>query len=411
MTAPGLSIWSHPELLSALAAEDWGAVLRAYRRLSGLSQTKVGELVGLVQPDVSDIERGRRRVTSSEVRQRIANGLGAPAYVAGRDHQPVAGLVLPGSEPDGDLLARVTGVTDATHKADAATLDWLDRLLAEHRSAEDLIGSRPLAGLMRQQLRAVVDLFGNARGPLARRVVRLAAEHAQFLAWMAQDQGQAAAALAWYDRSHDWALEAGDADMAATTLSMKAHMAWSGGHGDRAVRLAEAARWSAPDASPGVRGMAAQMAARGHALIGAGGDAHRLLDAAQTLITRASHHPEDEPAWMYFYGETWFTLQRGMIAIHLGDWSGAVKNLRTGLAGLADSYRRDRTWYGCCLAHAHAGTGEAAQALATAFPLVPDAAAIGRPHSWNELHVTAAALIRGGAKEGRLLTDELGRYD
>ncbi|GCD47136.1 helix-turn-helix domain-containing protein [Streptomyces paromomycinus] len=411
MTAPGLSIWSHPELLSALAAEDWGAVLRTYRRLSGLSQTKVGERVGLAQPDVSDIERGRRRVTSGEVRQRIVGGLGAPVHVAEPYRAPVAGLVLPGPGPDADLLARITGATEATHKADAATLDRLDRLLAEHRSAEDLIGSRPLVGLMRQQLRAVVDLFGSARGPLAGRVVRLAAEHAQFLAWMAQDQGQTAAALAWYDRSHDWALEAGDADMAATTLSMKAHMAWSGGQGDRAVRLAEAARWSAPDASPGVRGMAAQMAARGHSLNGAGDHAHRLIDEAQGLITRASEHPEDEPAWMYFYGETWFTLQRGMIAMHLRDWPDAIGHLRTGLAKLEAPYRRDRTWYGCCLAHAYAGAREAAEALTVAVPLVPDAATIGRPHSWNELHVTAAALMRRGAKEGRLLADALGQYD
>ncbi|MFD7666267.1 helix-turn-helix domain-containing protein [Streptomyces sp. NPDC059788] len=411
MTAPGLSIWSHPELLSALAAEDWGAVLRTYRRLSGLSQTRVGELVGLVQPDVSDIERGRRRVTSGEVRQRIVDGLKAPSHVASPDRQPVPGLALPGAGPDEDLLARLTGTADATHKVDTATLDWLDRLLAEHRSAEDLIGSRPLVGLMRQQLRAVVDLFAGARGPLADRVIRLAAEHAQFLAWMAQDQGQTTAALTCYDRSHEWALEAGDADMAATTLSMKAHMAWSGGRGDRAVRLAEAARRSAPDASPGVRGMAAQMAARGHALNGAGSDAHRLLDEAQALITRASEHPEDEPAWMYFYGDTWFTLQRGMIAMHLRDRGDAIAHLRTGLAGLADGYRRDRTWYGCCLAHAYAGAGEAAEALAVALPLVPDAATIGRPHSWNELHVTAAALIRAGAKQGRLLVEALRQHD
>ncbi|MFH9422128.1 helix-turn-helix domain-containing protein [Streptomyces sp. NPDC017529] len=411
MTAPDLSLWSHPELRSALAAEDWGAVLRTYRRLSGLSQTKAGELVGLVQPDVSDIERGRRRVTSSEVRQRIVNGLGAPAHAVCPDRQPVAGLVLPGPGPDDDLLVRLGGVADATHKVDAPTLDWLDRLLAEHRSAEDSIGSRPLVSLMRQQLRSVVDLFPGARGPLADRVVRLASEHAQFLAWMAQDQGQTTAALAWYDRSHDWALEAGDADMAATTLSMKAHMAWSGGQGDRTVRLAEAARRSAPDASPGVRGMAAQMAARGHSLNGAGSDAHRLLDEAQALITRASERPEDEPAWMYFYGDTWFTLQRGMIAMHLHDWGDAVRQLRTGLAGLGDGYRRDRTWYGCCLAHAYAGTGEAAEALAVALPLVSDAATIGRPYSWNELHTTAAALIRAGAREGRLLVEALRQYD
>ncbi|MFI9232994.1 helix-turn-helix domain-containing protein [Streptomyces rimosus] len=411
MTAPGLGLWSHPELRAALAAEDWGAVLRTYRKLSGLSQTKAGELVGLVQPDVSDIERGRRRVTSSEVRQRILTGLGVPPHVTGPERRPVAGLVLPGPGPDDDLLARITGAADATHKVDAPTLDWLDRLLAEHRSAEDLIGSRPLVGLMRRQLGFVVGLFAGARGPLADRVIRLASEHAQFLAWMAQDQGQTAAALTWYDRSHDWALEAGDADMAATTLSMKAHMAWSGGRGDRAVRLAEAARRSAPDASPGVRGMAAQMAARGHALNGAGDDAHRLLDEARRLIDRASERPEDEPAWVYFYGDTWFTLQRGMIAMHLRDWNSAADHLRTGLAGLSDSYRRDRTWYGCCLAHAYAGSGEPAEALSVSLPLVPDAATIGRPHSWNELHTTAAAMIRSGAEEGHRLVEALRQHD
>jgi hypothetical protein len=167
---------------------------------------------------------------------------------------------------------------------DAATLDRLDRLLAEHRRAEDVVGSRPLVHVMRQQLRTVVDLHSGARGALAERVVRLASEHAQFLAWMAQDQGETGAALAWYDRSHELALEAVDANMAGTTLSMKAHLAWSGGLGTRCVRLAEAARWSALGTARGVRGMAAQMEARGHALNGAADDSWRLLDDAQKLI-------------------------------------------------------------------------------------------------------------------------------
>ncbi|WP_329334677.1 XRE family transcriptional regulator [Streptomyces sp. NBC_01352] len=412
-SAPDL--WSHPQLIAAVTAEDWGTVLRTYRRLTGISQTKLGERVGLVQPDVSAIERGHRRVTSVEVRQRIVTGLDIPAELvrvrAEAPAPPVAGLVLPGPGPDDDLLTRVTSVVESEHRVDAPTLDWLDRLLAEHRRAEDEIGSRPLVDVMRQQLRTVVNLYASARGPLADRVVRLAAEHAQFLAWMAQDQGQTAAALAWYDRSHEWALEAGDANMAATTLSMKAHMAWSGGRGDRAVRLAEAARWSAPGASLGVQGMAAQMAARGHALNRDGDDAERLLDEAQSLIGRASEHPEDEPVWMYFYGETWFTLQRGMAALHLRDWRAAVDHLTVGLAALPDDYRRDKTWYRTCLAHAYAGAGEAPQALAVALEAVPDAAAIGRPHSWNELHTTAAVLLRRGASEGQQLIAALRELD
>ncbi|NEY34176.1 helix-turn-helix domain-containing protein [Streptomyces sp. PRKS01-65] len=407
-------LWSHPHLVAAVTSEDWAAVFRTYRQLTGLSQTKLGERVGLVQPEVSNIERGRRHVTSVEVRQRIVGGLRVPAHLLAADQPcvdtPVPALTLPGPGPDDDLLTRVTSVVDGEHRVDAATLDWLDRLLAEHRRAEDEIGSRPLVGLMRQQLRTVVDLYGSARGPLADRVVRLASEHAQFLAWMAQDQGQTAAALAWYDRSHEWALEAGDANMAATTLSMKAHMAWSGGRGDRCVRLAEAARWSAPGTSLGVQGMAAQMAARGHALNGAADPARRLLDEAQELIGRAARHPEDEPPWMYFYGETWFTLQRGMAALHLRDWKAAVDDLTAGLAVLPEEYRRDRTWYRACLAHALAEAGEAPHAASVALTIVPDATDIGRPHAWNELHAVAAVLMRRGAKEARQLVAALRTY-
>lgn len=408
-------LWSHPHLAAVVSGGDWGAVFRTYRRLSGTSQTRLGELVGLAQSDVSDVERGCRRVTSAEVQQRIVTGLGVPSGLlaggAPPGRAPVPGLALADAMPDEELLTRVSGVVDGERRVDAASLDWLDRLLAEHRRAEDFIGSRPLVGVMRQQLHTVADLYAGARGPLADRVVRLAAEHAQFLAWMAQDRGKSAAALAWYDRSHEWALEAGDADMVGTTLSMKAHMAWSGGRGDRCVRLADAARWSAPGASLVVQGMAAQMAGRGHALTGASDDARRMLDEAQCLISRASDRPEDEPAWLYFYDETWFSLQRGMAAMHLRDWRGAVDLLTAGLGALPDAYRRDRAWYRACLAQALAGLGEPDQAVAEATATVPDAAAVGRPHAWDQLHATAALLLRRSAKQGRQLVAVLREYD
>ena len=101
---------------------------------------------------------------------------------------------------------------------------------------------------------------------------------------------------------------------------------------------------------------------------------------------------------MYFYGETWFTLQRGMSALHLRRWQAAIDLLTTGLDALPEEFRRDRTWYRACLAHAFASAGEAPQSLTLALTTVPDAASIGRPHSWNELHTTAAVLLRHGAK-------------
>lgn len=97
--------------------------------------------------------------------------------------------------------------------------------------------------------------------------------------------------------------------------------------------------------------------------------------------------------------------------MHLHDWTHAITDLTTALAALPGSYRRDRTWFRSCLAHAYAGAGETAQALHTALAAVPDAAAVGRPHAWNELHTTAALLLRHGATEGHHLVIALREHD
>jgi hypothetical protein len=96
-----------------------------------------------------------------------------------------------------------------------------------------------------------------------------------------------------------------------------------------------------------------------------------------------------------------------MAAMHLRDWQGAVDQITMGLDALPENYRRDRAWYRSCLAHALAGGGEPEQALDVALTTVPDASAVGRPHAWNELHATAAVLLRQGGLTGRQLADAL----
>ncbi|MFF4779289.1 hypothetical protein ACFY05_41380 [Microtetraspora fusca] len=90
---------------------------------------------------------------------------------------------------------------------DGLSLCQGERLRTEHRKVEDTIGSRPLLEVVRQQLGVVVELGQQARGSLADSVIDLAAQYAQFVAWMSLDVDDRAAASAWYDRAHDWALE------------------------------------------------------------------------------------------------------------------------------------------------------------------------------------------------------------
>ncbi|WP_206641333.1 XRE family transcriptional regulator [Nonomuraea polychroma] len=323
-----------------------------------------------------------------------------------RPSVPVPALPLESVAPDLDLYERITRTLQDPRRVDQGTVDWLATCLAEHRKVEDTIGSRPLLGIVRQQLGIVVELAQSARGGIADTVVDLAAQYAQFVAWMSLDIDDQAAALAWYDRAHDWALEIGDVNMATTTLSMKAHQAWSAGNARRTVRLAEAARWHDGRVTPGVRGMATQMAARGHALAGEARPARTLLDEAEALIRRAAEHADDEPAWMYFYDETWFRLQRGMTELHLSNWPKAADLLTAGLASLPASYKRDRAWYGSCLAKAHAQAGDVETALQVSLPIVADAITLNR-HAHKELIDVAALLTRHPSRQAAALLDAL----
>ncbi|MEV4247238.1 hypothetical protein AB0J63_27955 [Streptosporangium canum] len=107
------------------------------------------------------------------------------------------------------------------------------------------------------------------------------------------------------------------------------------------------------------------MAVRGHALAGDARAARTLLDEAEALIRQAAEHADDAPVWMYFYDETWFRLQRGMTEPHLANWPKAIDLLMEGLSGLPETYKRDRAWYGSCLARAHAEAGDAWSRTAT----------------------------------------------
>jgi hypothetical protein len=125
----------------------------------------------------------------------------------------------------------------------------------------------------------------------------------------------------------------------------------------------------------------------------------------------AAEHPENEPQWMYFYGETWFTAQRGMIETELaelgtGEPRYAVALLERSLRDLPESYRRDRAWYGTMLARAHAAADNCDAAAITGVKFAADAIAVNR-YAAGELERLSTALNQRGARQARDLSDAL----
>lgn len=81
-------LWERGEARQALWDRDIGALLRYVRQHTGASQTRLGSVIGLSQPDVSDIERGLRHVQSLDVLTRIAEGLRIPLALLGISDSP-----------------------------------------------------------------------------------------------------------------------------------------------------------------------------------------------------------------------------------------------------------------------------------------------------------------------------------
>jgi tetratricopeptide (TPR) repeat protein len=260
-------------------------------------------------------------------------------------------------------------------RLDPAVVDSLATVLAAQRRLEDHVGSAVMLEPVTAQLAVTGNLVTEARGPLRAPLLRVAGQYAQFGGWLNANVQRIGQAGRWYDRALEWATEGGDHNMVATALSMKGHAAWVAGNVAPMIGLSQAAQ-NTPGTSPGVRALAAQQEARGHALAGDGRQADRKLDEAAALVCRAAAHPDDEPPWVYFFSPDYLVMQRGLAWLYLGRYAEAAGLLAAGLAAMPAEVRESE-WvaeYLVRLATAHAQADEPEQACAAAA----EAASIAR---------------------------------
>ena len=240
---------------------------------------------------------------------------------------------------DSDEADRLAYISDNPRQLDRPALKSLTVVLHELRRIEDTIGAGPLLVPARAKLALFERLIIAARGPLCRRVVLLGSQYAQFAAWLHSSANEPKRAHAYYDRASEWGLEVDDANMVATALSMKGHLAYRLKQLNPMLGLSEAAgRYK--NASPGVRSLAVQQTARAHALLDNGDDCDRCLDTATVLADRAAARPGGEPPWVYFFSPDYLVMQRGRAYYYLGRYQQAEELLSAGLTALPPEIRR-----------------------------------------------------------------------
>ncbi|MGH3687647.1 MAG: hypothetical protein ACRDRU_13090 [Pseudonocardiaceae bacterium] len=160
--------------------------------------------------------------------------------------QLLAAGALPGILPAGVLdpggAGRLTQAIAQPSWVDPQVIEYFRRMLAEHYTGDKMLGPRQLLRTAMAQLDVLSTLRQQARPPVAKPLLRILAQYAEFAGWLQQDGGDLHAAVYWSDRATQWAQSAADHQMAAYLLIRKSNIACLAHGATSAIDLASAAQ-------------------------------------------------------------------------------------------------------------------------------------------------------------------------
>lgn len=307
-------------------AAFFGDVLRRLCDERGLSVRRLGEEINQSKSVAHAWMQGKYVPNLAEA-ERIDKLLGAGGALA-------AAAQMPGANGAADRIAHVAR---KPRSVDPATVAALTGVLANMRRLEDSMGAERLIVVTAEPFRLVEDLADEAAGDIRTAVVDLAGQWAQFAGWLRAAAGRPADARELYGRTMEHATEAGNEDLIATALSMRGNLAWHARQPGAVVGLSAAA--AEKGRSPGIRAMARQQEARGHALMGNVDAVNERFDDATELMAEAVRRSEDEPPWIYFYSPGYLDMQRGLADSLLGRKDDAIAKLTAGLEAMGGDVR------------------------------------------------------------------------
>lgn len=372
----------HPRLPIAL-------LLKRLRAEARLSQTELANRVNsisgatLTRWDISRYERGERIPTVHLSALALALDVDPCAL---DEAVAITQAIRRGriADLDGDALGMVRTPDDEERlilaarlpsRLDSSVVSDLSRTLASQRRIEDVIGSAAIVESATGQLRLILRLLRETRGPLAGALAATASEASQFSGWLHTATGRHDTASDLYDQALRLGLQAGNDDLAATALSMRGHLAWVTGDIGSMAALSEAAAEMAT--ATGTRAISTQQHGRALAILGDRQGALRAMGQAEEELSTGSSG--DDPDSLYFYGPELLSMQRGLVLAYLAEapaaYLAAANTVSAGIQALPISIRDSEwvAWYRVRAAGSLAAAGEidgAAEGLRTAHCIV-----------------------------------------
>lgn len=403
--------WTQPETTAALRERRVGVLFELARKY-GASQTRIANVTGMGQAEVSRIMNGDRHVMGIDVLERIADGLTmpdeqrltlglAPRYVG------PAGVTL-NPEQDGDapvlrrefmrLSAGALGLAatnrevadqkifglEAGQRIGPDIVDQMRQRITRLRQLDNHLGGADTYQLFANEVGITRQLLKEGRYAQAtkKELLGIYAEQAQQAGWAAFDAGWHSEARSFYEWSFEAAKEAGDAGLSGNALAHIAYQLVSNGQPD--VKLAKASsQLGNHDAHPTVHALLQERCAWTYAVAGQPAQTERALALAEEALSQVTEHPgPDWAAWVdrtelkIMTGRCWTALRRPLRAV-----PALEETLNADYA--PESHPRDWSLYAATLADAYVDAGEidqAAELTGRALDLSEDVASI-RPRT------------------------------
>ncbi len=263
-----------------------------------------------------------------------------------------------------DDLDRIDLAIQTPERVDLPIVGYFATILADHRRADDLLGSQHLRLPVLVQLAMIRRFITAAKDPTVRRELqRVGAQYAQFAWWLALDVGDRHGAAEHFERARGWALDAGDYPLVGYVYAASAAFAHDPAEARWAADAAQRAEYQ-QQATPAVRAHTAIRVAPVRAAAGELAACERELHQARDLLAERSR--EQEPPWIYWLQEVSVPFYLGVCYDQAGRADLATARFAEALHLLPGDWTRDRGEFLARRAGAHAASGEPERAVADA---------------------------------------------
>ncbi|MFD7705480.1 helix-turn-helix domain-containing protein [Streptomyces caelestis] len=337
------------EVRAASRGGDYGRVIELVRKDRRMTQTQLGQALGLSQPAVSRLEKRGTGTYQTSVLAAAAAHLDITPDLVGlsrarprpraRDDDDMhrrallGGAVAAAAAPA--LAALPTAPAEGAASGQAAAL----RLsTAAYRRLDASTPSQDLEDVVQAHLRLIQTTARNAGEEQRTRLAAVGSEAASLAGWLAWDMGNHGSARARYGAAVNAARSAGDPLLTAYQVGSLAQFEAHAGNGVEALNLAGRARRALGGRAPAVAdAWLSGIEALGHAAAGDRRSADKALTRSRTAAEALSGQQAPPPwPWVFSYTVEKVAAHRVTCGAWLGlpDWalSDDVEALATGHA-------------------------------------------------------------------------------